>query len=73
MISFNFPSIFFPSDDQKEHFCYKLNEMTEVGESPKLTEEDDKVKCKVNQCFRMKYWSKLFTKAWSNEINRHNS
>ena len=64
--------IFFPSDDQKEHFCYKLNEMTEVGESPKL-KEDDKVKCKVNQCFRMKYWSKLFTKLWSNEINRRNS
>ena len=39
--------------------------MTEVGEFPKQTETingDDKVKCKVNQCFRMKYWSKLFTK-----------
>ena len=60
---FNFSiNFFFPSDDQKDHFCYKLNEMTEnMGESPKQT-EDDKVKCKVNQCFRMKYWSKLFTK-----------
>jgi hypothetical protein len=45
-------------DDQKEHFCYKLNEMTELGESPKL-KEDDKVKCKVNQCFRMKYWTEI--------------
>lgn len=43
-------------DHQKDHFCYKLNEMTEVGEFPKQTEED-KVKCKVNQCFRMKYWT----------------
>jgi len=46
-------------DDQKDHFCYKLNEMTEnMGESPKQT-EDDKVKCKVNQCFRMKYWTEI--------------
>ena len=57
--------IFFTSDE-KDHYCYKLNEMTEMGKSPKLT-EDDKVKCTINQCFRMKYWSKLFTKAWSNE------
>merc|ERR1719362_985629 len=27
-----------------------------MGESPKQT-EDDTVKCKVNQCFRMKYWT----------------
>merc|ERR1719362_1763570 len=27
-----------------------------MGESPKQT-KDDTVKCKVNQCFRMKYWT----------------
>merc|ERR1719362_242663 len=27
-----------------------------MGESPKQT-EDDTVKCEVNQCFRMKYWT----------------
>jgi len=47
--------------DDQEHYCYKLNEMTESGKSPKLKEEDkpDKQKCAINQCFRMKYWTEI--------------
>jgi len=46
-------------DDQKQtkdHYCYKLDEMTEIGKSPELKKED-KQKCPINQCFRMKYWT----------------
>merc|ERR1719418_457547 len=42
----------------EDHYCYKLDEMTEIDKSPKLKEED-KVKCVVNQCFRMKYWTEI--------------